>query len=92
MHQWPIRYCSISSDGKFIAVAGLRGLAHYSTTSSKWKMFSSAFDEQSFYVQGGMVWFNHILIVSIQTEADKSEVRILIKKFKNSQSFKISIG
>ena len=55
-------------------------------------MFSSAFDEQSFYVQGGMVWFNHILIASIQTEADKSEVRILIKKFKNSQSFKISIG
>ena len=37
--QWPIRAGVISADGKYIAVAGRRGLAHYSTVSGRWRVF-----------------------------------------------------
>lgn len=74
--QSPISYSSISSDGKFIAVAGQNGLAHYSTKSQNWKLFSSEVDEQSFSVTGGMVWFNHILIASVITETDEYQLRL----------------
>ncbi|TIC19411.1 RIC1-domain-containing protein [Wallemia mellicola] len=74
--QFPIKYSSISSNGKFVAVAGRNGLAHYSTTSKKWKLFNSEVDEQSFSVSGGMVWFNHILIASVITETNEYQLRL----------------
>ncbi|EPQ26600.1 uncharacterized protein PFL1_05921 [Pseudozyma flocculosa PF-1] len=61
---WPIRYASISSDGKLIAVAGRRGLAHFSSASGRWKTHKSIAQEQSFVVRGGMQWFQHVLIVA----------------------------
>ncbi|KAI8335438.1 RIC1-domain-containing protein [Chlamydoabsidia padenii] len=64
---WPIRYASISSDGKFIAVAGRRGLAHFSTLSNRWKLFGNQQQEQHILVRGGLVWFKTILIVGCET-------------------------
>ncbi|GAB5586829.1 WD40 repeat protein [Umbelopsis nana] len=63
---WPIRYASIDSEGKWIAVAGKRGLAHYSTVSGRWKMFGNQQQEQEFHVRGGMVWFRHVLIAACE--------------------------
>ncbi|KAL1935687.1 hypothetical protein VTP01DRAFT_4827 [Rhizomucor pusillus] len=63
---WPIRYTSISADGKFIAVAGRRGFAHYNTFSNRWKMFGNQQQEQSFLVRGGLVWYKNILIVACE--------------------------
>lgn len=62
--QWPIRYAAQSSDGRFLAIAGRRGLAHYSTVSGHWKMFEVASQALSFCVRGGMVWFQHVLIAA----------------------------
>lgn len=62
---WPIRYSAISVDARFIAVAGRRGLVHYSTTSGRWKMFEDRSQEQAFAVRGGLVWFHHVLIAAI---------------------------
>ncbi|KAI8089450.1 RIC1-domain-containing protein [Halteromyces radiatus] len=59
---WPIRYASISPDGKFIAIAGRRGLAHFSTLSSRWKLFGNQQQEQQILVRGGLVWYKQILI------------------------------
>ncbi|CBQ71761.1 conserved hypothetical protein [Sporisorium reilianum SRZ2] len=61
---WPVRYAAISSDGNLIAVAGRRGLAHYSSTSGRWKLHKSVAQEQSFVVRGGMQWFQHVLIAA----------------------------
>ncbi|KAN0063340.1 WD40 repeat protein [Thecaphora frezii] len=61
---WPIRYASISADGKLIAVAGRRGLAHFSSSSGRWKTHKSIAQEQSFVVRGGMQWFQHVLIAA----------------------------
>lgn len=63
---WPIRYSSLSADGRLIAIAGRRGLVHYSSTSGRWKMFADERQEQAFTVKGGLLWFHHVLIVAVE--------------------------
>ncbi|TEB39050.1 RIC1-domain-containing protein [Coprinellus micaceus] len=67
---WPIKYSSLSSDGRLIAIAGRRGLIHYSSTSGRWKLFGDDVQEQSFTVRGGLLWFHHVLIAA--TEASRT--------------------
>ncbi|KAK5946968.1 WD40 repeat protein [Knufia obscura] len=67
MHnQWPVRTTVISQDGRYIAIAGRRGLAHYSVTSGRWRVFSDFAAENSFAVRGGMCWFNHVVAVATE--------------------------
>ncbi|KEF56034.1 uncharacterized protein A1O9_07615 [Exophiala aquamarina CBS 119918] len=68
-NQWPIKTCVVSQDGRYIAIAGRRGLAHYSLQSGRWKTFSDITVESSFAVRGGMCWFNHILAVATENAA-----------------------
>lgn len=63
---WPIKYSSLSSDGRLIAIAGRRGLIHYSSTSGRWKLFGDDVQEQSFTVRGGLLWFHHVLIAATE--------------------------
>ena len=56
----------ISNDGRLIAVAGRRGLIHYSASSGRWKMFAETSQEQAFGVKGGLLWFHHVLIAAIE--------------------------
>ncbi|ORX38232.1 RIC1-domain-containing protein [Kockovaella imperatae] len=65
---WPIRYTSISSDGKLIAVAGRRGLTHYSAASGRWKLFADEREEKEFIVRGGLLWFHHVLIAAVEVD------------------------
>ncbi|KAG6016807.1 hypothetical protein E4U43_003051 [Claviceps pusilla] len=67
LNQWPIRQTVISSDGRYVAVAGRRGLAHYSVNSGRWKTFASEEMENEFQVRGGMCWYQHILIAAIES-------------------------
>ncbi|CAL1696319.1 unnamed protein product [Somion occarium] len=67
---WPIRYSAVSQDGRLIAIAGRRGLVHYSSSSGRWKLFADELQEQAFTVRGGLLWFHHVLIASV--EASKS--------------------
>ncbi|EXJ85898.1 hypothetical protein A1O1_06267 [Capronia coronata CBS 617.96] len=68
-NQWPIKSCVVSQDGRYIAIAGRRGLAHYSLQSGRWKTFAESAVENSFAVRGGMCWFNHILAVATENAA-----------------------
>ncbi|GAW09214.1 RIC1-domain-containing protein [Lentinula edodes] len=63
---WPIRYSSLSSDGRLIAIAGRRGLVHYSASSGRWKLFTDPVQEQAFSVQGGLLWFHHVLVAAVE--------------------------
>ncbi|OAP60657.1 hypothetical protein AYL99_05659 [Fonsecaea erecta] len=65
-NQWPIKSCVVSQDGRYVAIAGRRGLAHYSLQSGRWKTFSDLSVESSFAVRGGMCWFNHVLAVATE--------------------------
>uniref|UniRef100_A0A0W0FAM6 RIC1 C-terminal alpha solenoid region domain-containing protein n=1 Tax=Moniliophthora roreri TaxID=221103 RepID=A0A0W0FAM6_MONRR len=63
---WPIRYSSLSSDGRLVAVAGRWGLIHYSASSGRWKIFADEGQEQAFSVKGGLLWFHHVLIAAVE--------------------------
>ncbi|WFD08571.1 WD40 repeat protein [Malassezia vespertilionis] len=67
---WPIRYATLSSDGRFVAIAGRQGLAHFSCASGRWKLYESAAQEQSFFVRGGMLWFQHVLIAACDCDGE----------------------
>ena len=82
--QWPIKLSTISLDGRYIAIAGRRGLAHFSVQSGRWKTFSSSGLENQFVVRGGMCWYDHFLLVAVETvishevfNNDKLRYRIL---------------
>ena len=66
--QRPIRSAVISQDGRYLAVAGRRGLAHYSISSGRWKTFDDVVAENAFVVRGGMCWYQHILIAATETD------------------------
>lgn len=66
--QWPIRSCVVSQDGRYVAIAGRRGLAHYSINSGRWKVFEDSKAENSFAVRGGMCWYGHILIAAVESD------------------------
>lgn len=65
-NQGPIRSAVISPDGRYIAVAGRQGLAHYSVSSGRWKTFDDPQAERSFALRGGMCWYQHILIAAVE--------------------------
>jgi hypothetical protein len=75
LNQWPIRCTVISPDGRYVAVAGRRGLAHYSISSGRWKTFGNEAAESEFLVRGGMCWYQNILVAAV--EANRShEIRL----------------
>jgi hypothetical protein len=65
--QWPIRSSVVSADGRYVAVSGRRGLAHYSVTSGRWKTFDDQSIEDEFTVRGGMCWHQHVLIAAVES-------------------------
>ena len=67
-NQRPIRSTVISSDGRYVAIAGRRGLAHYSVSSGRWRTFDDSQAENAFVVRGGMCWYQHILIAAVETD------------------------
>ncbi|KAK9236380.1 RIC1-domain-containing protein [Lipomyces kononenkoae] len=72
---WPIQQACISSDGRYIAIAGKRGLGHYSIYSGRWKFFVNEHMENEFSVHGGMLWFENILIACVNTDRNTHEIR-----------------
>jgi hypothetical protein len=72
---WPIRYASISADGKLIAIAGRYGLTHFSSISGRWKLFRDEVEEKEITVRGGMIWYHHVLVAAVETDTS-NEVRI----------------
>jgi hypothetical protein len=74
-HQWPIRSAVISNDSRYVAIAGRRGLAHYSVNSGRWKLFDDPQVENEFTVRGGMCWHQHVLIAAVECN-DSFQIRI----------------
>ena len=77
--QRPVRAVVISPDGRYVAVAGRRGLAHYSLQSGRWKTFDDIEAENEFVVRGGMCWHRHMLIAGIETAEGNFEVGVLLQ-------------
>ncbi|KAK3941865.1 RAB6A-GEF complex partner protein 1 [Diplogelasinospora grovesii] len=76
MNQWPIKCAAISADGRYVAVAGRRGLAHYSINSGRWKMFANEAMENEFQVRGGLCWYQNILVAAVEGSNRSFELRL----------------
>ncbi|KAL8669805.1 MAG: hypothetical protein Q9168_005624 [Polycauliona sp. 1 TL-2023] len=74
-NQRPIRSVVTSHDGRYVAVAGKRGLAHYSVGSGRWKTFDDPEAESAFVVRGGMCWYQHVLIAAVESD-ESYELRL----------------
>lgn len=75
LNQWPIRCTVVSPDGRYVAVSGRRGLAHYSVNSGRWKTFANEEMEEEFQVRGGMCWYQNILVAAVEVNRSY-EVRL----------------
>ncbi|KAL1920513.1 uncharacterized protein VTP21DRAFT_890 [Calcarisporiella thermophila] len=84
---WPIRYACISPDGRYIAVAGRRGLAHFSVVSGRWKMFGNQQQEREFFCRGGLLWHRQILIAACEDVKTRSHELRLYSREKNLDNF-----
>lgn len=90
---WPVRYGAIDIDGKFIAVAGRSGLAHYSMITHKWKVFGNETQEKDMAVIGGLLWWRSCIVAgcySIPEEQD--QIRIYPREPRLSNTFMTSIA
>lgn len=74
--QWPVRASVISSDRRYVAIAGQRGLAHYSMASGRWRTFQDLDDQNDFVVRGGMCWHHHVLVAAVETSYGTHEVSL----------------
>ncbi len=75
LQHWPIRIAVVSADAKYVAVAGRRGLAHYSTISGRWRTFDDPEAENEFVVRGGMCWHQHFLLTAVEASS-KHQIRV----------------
>ncbi|ODQ67841.1 RIC1-domain-containing protein [Nadsonia fulvescens var. elongata DSM 6958] len=65
---WPVKAVASSNDGNYIAVAGIRGLTHFSLYSGRWKMFVDDQMDREFTIKANMIWYGSILIAAVETE------------------------
>lgn len=85
---WPIRYSAIDKDGVNVAVAGRTGLAHYSVTNRKWKLFGNETQEKDFVVTGGLLWWNDFIVMGCFSLVDLcDEIRVYPKECKLDNRF-----
>ncbi|KAK9463812.1 RIC1-domain-containing protein [Lipomyces oligophaga] len=72
---WPIQHTCISGDGRYLALSGKHGLAHYSVYSGRWKFFADERMESEFSMHGGMLWYDKVLIAAVTTDRNIHEIR-----------------
>ncbi|XP_029024452.1 guanine nucleotide exchange factor subunit RIC1 isoform X2 [Betta splendens] len=80
---WPIRFAAIDTAGQCMAVAGRRGLAHYSLFTRKWKLFGNITQEQNMTVTGGLAWWNDFVVVACYNFMDQQEQLRLYQRSSN---------
>ncbi|KAJ2615316.1 WD40 repeat protein [Coemansia sp. RSA 1365] len=61
---WPLRYVAVDDEGQHVAVAGQRGVAYYSVTAGRWRLFRSTQQEAALVCTGGLLWYRDYLVVA----------------------------
>ncbi|XP_063700094.1 guanine nucleotide exchange factor subunit Rich [Culicoides brevitarsis] len=85
---WPVRFSALDKSGNNLAVAGRTGLALYSLTTRKWKLFGNETQEKDFVVTGGLVWWNEFVILGNYSLVNQNdEIRIYSRDQKLDNKF-----
>lgn len=64
MKNWPIRYVAYNSELNTVAICGSSGLTICNVNKNKWKLFVNEIQETSFVCNGGLAWWNEIIIMA----------------------------
>lgn len=64
---------SIDTEGKHLAVAGVRGFTHYSFATRKWKMFGNAEQEKDIRITGGLLWWREFICMCCHNLVDQRD-------------------
>nr|CAB3258799.1 protein RIC1 homolog [Phallusia mammillata] len=74
---WPIRFAAVDETGCFLAIAGNFGLAHYTVTSRKWKVFGNIMQEKDMVVTGGLTWWqDYVVVACFNLSENQDEIRL----------------
>ncbi|XP_047519438.1 guanine nucleotide exchange factor subunit Rich [Pieris napi] len=85
---WPLRYSALDEEGETVCVAGRTGLAHYSRTARRWKLFGNEAQEKDFVVTGGMLCWRHCIVVGCYSILDgHDEIRFYPRDAKLDNRF-----
>lgn len=57
------QYTAIDDVSENLAVAGRAGFAHYSFSKRKWRLFGNEYQEKSFIVTGGLLWWKEHIVM-----------------------------
>ncbi len=71
---YPIRYVSLSEDGKQIGVAGRHGCILYNRQTRRWRMFGDLNQEKAITCVG-MTWLDNVVIALVSKTPQHAEVR-----------------
>lgn len=87
---WPIRYAAVDKTGQCVAVAGKTGLAHYTFSTRKWKLFGNETQEKDLVVSGGMTWWKDFICVACYNIiGQRDEIRCYPKNTKLDNTFAV---
>lgn len=82
------QYSAIDETGTYIAAAGRTGVALYSVTTRKWKLFGNETQEKDFVVTGGLLWWDEFLIMGCYSLVQQSdELRLYPRECKLDNRF-----
>lgn len=85
---WPLRFSALDKNGCNLGVAGKSGIALYSLTQRKWKLFGNETQEKDFVVTGGLVWWNEYIIMGNYSLLGlKDEIRLYSREKKLDNKF-----
>lgn len=85
---WPVRCCANDRTGSSVAVAGKYGFALYATATRKWKLFGNETQEKDFVVTGGLVWWQHFIILACYSLLEeRDELRLYPRDAKLDNKF-----
>lgn len=62
LQNWPVLHVAASSDGMYLAVAGLHGLILYDIRLKRWRVFGDVTQEQQIQCRG-LSWLGKIVVV-----------------------------
>ncbi|KAK9497227.1 hypothetical protein O3M35_004585 [Rhynocoris fuscipes] len=92
---WPIRYTCINTIGDKISVAGRTGLAHYSMSSHKWRLFGNESEERDMIVSGGLAWWNDYIVAGcydVNSQIDQLRLYPSFNRLANEHMISVSLS
>ena len=67
LKNWPIKMVALNERYRYLAIAGSNGFCMVNYSKNKWKLYVNETQEMSFRCNGGIAWWNDILVAGTTT-------------------------